>query len=298
MQVKEALDTRILTVVAADFGLHSKINAGIIASHRQGIVTSTALLTAGPAVDHALAGLSECPDLEVGIHLALVECYAQTRRVSSLSDRLDYLSDPGQAYRPCLIRHWKPFVTRYLAGRIDLKDVRLEVQAQLDEFVKKVGRVPAFANGTQHLHLLPGVFETIRDCLEKNSVRWIRSPKTVLKMDSAGRRRLSGSVYQWLSRRALRHSPSHLRSPDSFSGFDFCGHTTEEILLQLLEALPPGHTELMLHPGFDCPDLRAKLPWAYSDFDWEGEMQAACSPRVLDALRNSTIQKRGYLQSP
>lgn len=59
-----------LIVNADDFGYSEGINRGIIEAHAQGIVTSTSLMVGAVAAKEA-AGLSDYPELSVGLHLVL-----------------------------------------------------------------------------------------------------------------------------------------------------------------------------------------------------------------------------------
>src|SRR5437588_11017499 len=58
-----------LIVNADDFGLTESVNRGIVAAHRDGILTSTSLLANGLAFDQAIASSRRLPHLSVGVHL-------------------------------------------------------------------------------------------------------------------------------------------------------------------------------------------------------------------------------------
>ena len=64
---------RRLIVNADDAGLTVGHNRAVIQAHRHGVVTSTSLLANGPAFQDAVARLSDCPGLGVGVHLTLLE---------------------------------------------------------------------------------------------------------------------------------------------------------------------------------------------------------------------------------
>src|SRR3954447_20119572 len=61
-----------LVVNADDFGLSPAISRGILAAHRDGIVTSTSLLGNAADLEDARALLGGAPELGVGVHLTLV----------------------------------------------------------------------------------------------------------------------------------------------------------------------------------------------------------------------------------
>ena len=80
---------RHLIVNADDFGLSPAINRGIIAAHRNGIVTSASLMVNGPAFENAVALAQENPALDIGLHLTLTELgpVAAPDKVPSLVDQ-------------------------------------------------------------------------------------------------------------------------------------------------------------------------------------------------------------------
>lgn len=56
---------RCLVVNADDFGAGRGVNRGIVEAHRRGIVTSTSLMTEGPASAEAARLAGECPSLRL-----------------------------------------------------------------------------------------------------------------------------------------------------------------------------------------------------------------------------------------
>ncbi len=67
---------KVLVVTADDFGIRPEINAGIIEGHKDGIITSAALLVNGIATNDAVQLIEENPNLDVGLHLSMVEGYS------------------------------------------------------------------------------------------------------------------------------------------------------------------------------------------------------------------------------
>src|SRR6266852_2036974 len=101
---------KVLVVTADDFGIRPEINAGIIEGHKNGIITSAALLVNGIATNDAVQLIEENPNLDVGLHLSMVEGYSLSGG-KSLLDREEYF--PG---RPCLHRHWTFFLAAFIRG--------------------------------------------------------------------------------------------------------------------------------------------------------------------------------------
>jgi chitin disaccharide deacetylase len=64
---------RRLIVNADDFGLSEGVNAGVVRSHREGIVTSASLMVRQPAARAAATAAREYPTLSIGLHVDLAE---------------------------------------------------------------------------------------------------------------------------------------------------------------------------------------------------------------------------------
>jgi|SRR5215218_981348 len=119
-------EPRTLIVNADDFGLSDGVNAGIVAAHERGIVTSTTLMVRREAAPAAAAYASEHPELAVGLHLDL--------------------------------GHWEyedgEWVTVYESCSLeDPDDIAREVRAQLDAFAELLGRPPTHVDSHQHVHM-------------------------------------------------------------------------------------------------------------------------------------------------
>jgi predicted glycoside hydrolase/deacetylase ChbG (UPF0249 family) len=109
--------TRTLVVNADDFGASEGVNRGILHAHVHGIVTSTSLMVAGPAREHAAELAHEHPELGIGLHWDLEE--------ENLSEHVA-LEDAGA--------------------------VRRELTRQLDAFERLMGRPPTHVDSHHHVH--------------------------------------------------------------------------------------------------------------------------------------------------
>src|SRR5205814_68985 len=58
---------------ADDFGLTRAVNAGIVEAHARGLLRSTSLMPSAAAAEDAAALARSVPDLDVGLHVTLVE---------------------------------------------------------------------------------------------------------------------------------------------------------------------------------------------------------------------------------
>ncbi len=127
---------KVLVVTADDFGIRPEINAGIIEGHKNGIITSAALLVNGIATNDAVQLIEENPNLDVGLHLSMVEGYSLSG-CKSLLDREEYF--PG---RPCLHRHWTFFLAAFIQGHILKVELENEMRSQIEAFLRIRKSIP------------------------------------------------------------------------------------------------------------------------------------------------------------
>ena len=76
-----------LIVTADDVGLDRGMTAGAIEAHRNGIVTACSIVANGREFEDAVSRLRDCPRLEAGVHLTLVEERRSGGPVETMSDR-------------------------------------------------------------------------------------------------------------------------------------------------------------------------------------------------------------------
>jgi predicted glycoside hydrolase/deacetylase ChbG (UPF0249 family) len=270
-----------LVVNADDFGISERINEGIVQAHRNGIVTATSLMAAGPAFAHAVQLSRAAPSLDVGVHLTLVAEAPLLRCRSSLIDSNGRLPASAGA-----------LACRWLTGRINTADVRAEWSAQIERVLENGVRV-SHLDSHQHVHILPGLFDLTRDLAARYGIPFVRVPVEDLRARGRpglhGIKRLMGSTILgvfWMIGRIAATGPAQRRSL-RFLGFQDGGRLDRERLRRLLGRLRPGGAyELMCHPGFAPtePDIRS---WAYRH---EVELRALTSPSLRSEIAARSIQ--------
>lgn len=62
-------------------------------------------------------------------------------------------------------------------------------------------------------------------------------------------------------------------------------------LLHILNDLPEGITEIMVHPGKDTQSLAQLFPWGYH---WQEEMETLKCHKVLESIKKHEIQLINY----
>jgi chitin disaccharide deacetylase len=256
-----------LVVNADDFGLSPAINRGIIAAHRNGIVTSASLMVNGPAFEDAVSLAQDNPALDIGLHLTLTELgpVASPDKVPSLV---------GESLR--FAPHAFDFARRYVRGLVAAADVRTELDAQIR---LARARVISHIDSHQHVHALPGIARVIAELASAHAIRVVRYPLERLQaymLRSAGNvRRLAEQVA--LNAVCKRSALQRLPHAERFVGFYFGGKLTESNLEILLRNLPASGTiELMCHPA----EIESDGPHRQWGYVGSAEREALTSTRI------------------
>jgi predicted glycoside hydrolase/deacetylase ChbG (UPF0249 family) len=238
-----------LIVTADDVGLHPGMTAGAIRAHREGIVTACSVVANGEAFDDAVARLREVPSLEVGVHLSLVD----EKPLTDLRVPKSYLG---------IIPRY-PFMSRAAVER--------ELRAQIEKVLATGLRV-THLNGHQHLHVL--FLSIVVRLAEEYAIGYVRVP------DAGLSRRLPINALSLLARVARRHARG-VRTNDRAIGLTEAGRIDTATLLDLIDALPDGVTELVTHPGIGDTALAKRYAWGYA---WDRETDALCDGRVGERI--------------
>lgn len=243
-----------LILNADDFGLTRGVNEGILRAHQQGILTSTTLMATADAFEDAVARARAAPQLGVGCHLVLVggTAVAPAKEIPSLVDA------QGKFPRTLPI-----FVARVSSGMVRAGDIERELRAQIDK-IRRSGIEPTHLDTHKHTHAHPLVMNVLGRVAREMGITRVRKPAedfaaswTSQSTDKRSWSRLASAasvraVTPWFQSLARRYG---LRSPDHFLGLAMTGRITSAALCHLIEMLPEGKTEIMLHPGNCDADL-------------------------------------------
>jgi predicted glycoside hydrolase/deacetylase ChbG (UPF0249 family) len=224
-----------LIVNADDFGFARDVNEGIVEAHRNGILTATTLMANGSAFEHAADLALEAPSLDVGCHLVLVQGQS--------------VLDPSRAL-PATV---KDLVSALLRGELPVYD---ELSAQVRKIVR-AGIHPTHIDTHKHTHLLPPVLTAVTRVARENGIRWVRRP---FDFGIDAKARVTKRIVTFgmrTTRPGFARALGDLRTTDHFTGFQSTGRLDGAGLIDTLERLPEGLTELMCHPGKLGPELRA-----------------------------------------
>ena len=219
---------RKLIVNADDFGASSGINRGIREAHVNGVVTSASLMVTGQAAEEAAAIAKQHGDLSVGLHW---DIYGEEDR-----------------------------------STIDARDVEAahkELDRQLVEFEKLMGRLPSHLDSHRHAH---------------------RSPHLLPAFISAGAELgipLRGT--------------DHVRYVGGFYGqwewmvTDLTHISVDYLQWLFREEVGEGWTEIACHPGYVSEDFQS----VYLS-EREYELQTLTDQRIAEALKDERIELVNY----
>ena len=279
---------RELIVNADDFGLCSGANRGIIEAWRQGILTSTSLMVGGSAFEEAVTLARENPGLQVGLHLTLVQGRAvlEGKGFPALVDANgDFGNDPVLAGM------------RYFFLKPLRKKLYAEIQAQIEKCLQ-AGIALSHLDGHLNIHMHPVVFDILCELMPKYGITSFRLSRENLAANLAvDRMRVLGKcadafIFASLARRCRsRLDRLGITYAAEVKGLLNSGRMTEQYLLQALDSVGEGLTEIYFHPGCrPCPELDRWMP-AYRH---DEELAALTSDQVAGKLTRLGLQLRNY----
>ncbi len=242
-------------------------------AHRYGVLRSASLMIGAPAAADAVERARRMPSLAVGLHVVLVHGrpVLPPHRVPGLVDqRGDFLVDLVRAGFRFFLR---PGIRAQLAA---------EIRAQFECF-SKAGLDLDHVDAQSHMHVHPTVFGLIVRIGREYGMRAIRIPR-----EPFGTTR---SIAPWLWLMRTRARRAGLACNDYAFGVTEAGALTEQRVLQMIEALPDGVTEIFFHPAtraFGGADRGTER------FEWKGELAALTSARVREAIAHKGIVSTTY----
>jgi hopanoid biosynthesis associated protein HpnK len=277
--------SRTLLVTGDDFGLSAGVNGAIVASHREGILTSASLMVTGKAANEAAALAHELPELSTGLHLVLsgheVPAASKPEAIPDLVDASGrFPASPAWAGISDAL-FW-----RRRSGQIDR-----EIRAQIERFLD-TGLSLDHVDGHHHLHMHPFIFDLLLARMEEYRIPWVR----LVEEDHSARRgspfapgEVVPAIFGALARRARARIRRSLRvgATERLVGLRATARVSADELLRLLPAVEARSVELYAHPDRDSEQGRR-------------EEAAFRAPAVREAVRaagfrlvNSRVLGRG-----
>ena len=274
---------------ADDFGRHKCINEAILKGVTQGCLRSASLMAVGPAFDDAVHICHEHPELGTGLHLTLID----GRPVLPADEVPSLVTAAG-----CFYADHNAFLKQFLRGRVRLDDIRRELTAQLQK-MQAAGLQPDHIDSHQHMHVLPGIIDIALNLAKNAGIPALRIPTAPL---SAPEGFLSDGIGAFIGRAGLHTLAAMARrkarraglyAPEHFTGIVAGNAVDQAYLKTILDHLPEGTTEVMLHPGTNNLLLQAECNW---DHDFVKELEAITAPEIRDLMTRNHIECTNFQQ--
>ena len=273
-----------LIVNADDFGISRDATDAIIDCHRDGIVTSTTLMSNMPSAEYAALKARAFPKLSVGLHLNLIEGkpVAAPDKVDSLVDSEGNFWDGSKLLKKLQYnRKVEEQIYRELEAQL-LRALDLGVKISHFDSHRWAQKNPMVRRAIIKLHKLYGV-PAVRT---EKGLYWthpqakfyFKLKKTLLNIKKF--RRMSGRMLTHLIMRK-----NGLITPDRTITL---GHLIpqpkdpKERFIQCLKSLPNGISEMFLHPGYSNSGGAGKIG--------NPDVQIACDEDVISCIKECDIK--------
>lgn len=274
---------KLVIMHADDFGLSTGTNLGILRAYKEGLLTSTSLMTTTPGFNMAVKLIRKCPNLGVGVHLSL------TSGKSVLKPKLvnKLVHDGGEFY---------PSFTRVLfksqTDRDYLFQVREELNAQFNK-AKKAGINLDHINSERHVHMIPKIYPLVLEIAKKNKIKYLRVPKEDFHLAP----NLSFFISPFIDTNIVKFILLRLFSINKkvdkikFFGVIYTTKMNTKILKHTISLIKPGLTEVLLHPAQFKITPREKLALNYESQKMIHFMKDKNRQAELKALTNKSVMK-------
>jgi predicted glycoside hydrolase/deacetylase ChbG (UPF0249 family) len=183
-----------------------------------------------------------------------------------------------------------------LNGELE-REIQKEINAQIDA-LKEFKTPITHLDGHQHIHIAPVVLPIVLSEASKSKIQWIRIPDephpSILGLMAQADTQDETAMFSKLGM-AARSSVmlSEIDSCDHFRGLYLKGKLDIALLDELLQNLPMGLTELMVHPGRIADTVSTGPFSAFSSIERERELAA-----LLDPLFPTLLEKYGIDLTP
>jgi predicted glycoside hydrolase/deacetylase ChbG (UPF0249 family) len=269
---------RRLIINADDFGLSNGVTAGILEAHAAGSVTSTSMMVRCAGWEDGVRHARGTASLGVGLHFNLLVGAPLTRSPS--------LTDARTGRFPSFAR----LIARVLRRAVDRGEIVAECESQLAE-LRSAGVAVTHIDSHRHVHAMPVIRGAIAAVAARHGLP-LRRPVESLRGMPVG---LAPRVHRTLiagSWRLCGRGAPLTRAPDHFVGVSMQGREDfRRRFAAVLDMLPGGSTEMMIHPG------RVDQALTSSDaYTWqrERELEGLLSPALGERLRRGDITLIGF----
>ncbi len=283
---------RELRVTADDIGITKENTDTILETVDAGVVRFVSVLPNGVALDYAIEACAmRRGKVQVVLHanLTVGPCISQKEQIPLLVDK-------SGMFRHSPLSLWRMHLMASASVKAELvRQVGAELRAQFDLVQRTLmarGLALEGANGHQHIHMIPFVFDELISIPGLTAVRITREPFYMMPGSLASLvsvRMLGLVVFRVLSRRnESRAHQKGLVTNSHFLGLLFSGKMTYGSVDAGLRSIhDEGSTEILFHPGSTV--LANIAGWCNSSL----ELKWQCSPwrtRERTLLKTSKLK--------
>jgi hopanoid biosynthesis associated protein HpnK len=271
-----------LIVTADDFGAAPQVNDAVEVAHRSGVLSAASLMVAAPQAADAVARARHMPSLRVGLHLVLV-----AGRPLLAASAVSRLVDASGAFRSNMAALGAIIAVSARARR----QLAAEISAQFEAF-GATGLTLDHCNAHKHFHLHPIVGRLLLEIGSRFGLRAVRvplEPAQVLRAIEPGSAPAPAALTAAYARLLRRRSrAAGVLAPDQVFGLRWSGRMTQQRLCALIRSLPPGLSEIYLHPA------TGPFAGAAPDYLYRAEFEALRAPEVIAACREGSLRLGGF----
>jgi chitin disaccharide deacetylase len=238
---------RRLRLVADDYGISPAVNRAIRDLVARCRINATSVMVGTPSFSKAEAdALADVADgrAAIGLHFTLTAPFR-----------------PLSAFRPAAadgsFLPLRQMLARGLSRMLDGRAAAVEAEHQIEAFRGAFGRLPAFIDGHQHIHLLPQIGDALLAVMRARAPQaWVRQcgrTSPFLKRGSNAKAHLLDVLSRRMRSRSLA---AGVPTNPGFAGAYNFGHRLnyDAVFASFLDGLPDGGL-VMCHPGFVDAEL-------------------------------------------
>ena len=196
---------------------------------------------------------------------------------------------PVLAWEEFLVENYFKFFKKYIAGKIDKNQMELELRAQIEKCLN-VNLKLNHINSHQHLHIIPGILDTVISLAKYYRIPAIRYPyRYITPRFFASVRIFPQLVLNALSLISkVKFEKERIKRTRYLAGFIHSGRLNRGILNNCITLLPDGVTEICCHPGIVDDDL--KRHYGHWKYQWESEWNLFNSDETRTLLNQNKIK--------
>jgi hopanoid biosynthesis associated protein HpnK len=250
------------------------VNDAVEQAHRAGTLYAASLMMTAPAVEDAIRRAHHLHNLRVGLHVVLADGWSA----------LDGRHMSGDLFRKAVRVFAIPSARRQLEA---------EIRAQFSAFAR-TGLKLDHVNAHKHFHVHPTIFAILMRVGRDYGMPPIRVPAEPFWTATETGGGMSGAsnrlILPWIAHMKRRLRRAGVPHNDHLFGIAGSGAMNEARLLGILKRLPPGVSEIYLHPA-TVPG--GGIAESMSQYRHSEELAALLSPRVRAALQEVGV-RGGY----